>query len=289
MLGRHAPRGVDLGRSSSAHPQHRVDVGVHRLHDPAGYVVHVGLPRARRASGPARAARGGGPGSSRARRARRRCTGPCPGQTAVTSCASASARSRSQRVEVGAELRRPGAPRPSCRGRGRCRRSAPPAPAGSTNDSESEVCPGVPTTCTSRPSTSTTSPSPRPSAPSRCCGSRARTPQPDPLRERPGRLGVVGVAVGEQHDGDARRRTPRRRRGARPSSGPGSTTTDREAPVSRSTQVLVPSRVIMFGFGASTQRARSPNAPPRQAPGPVIAHRAATSSPSRTSRSGMDR
>ncbi len=63
------------------------------------------------------------------------------------------------------------------------------------------MCPGVPTTCTSSPSTATTSPSPRPSSPSRCCGSSARTPQPTRSANDRARLGVVEVAVGEQHDG----------------------------------------------------------------------------------------
>ena len=72
-------------------------------------------------------------------------------------------------------------------------------------------------------------------------------------------------------------------------SGPGSTTTERLAPGSRSTQVLVPSSVIMFALGASTQRARSPNSPPDQAPSVIGAILAATSSASRTNRSGMDR
>ena len=75
-------------------------------------------------------------------------------------------------------------------------------------------------------------------------GSRARTPQPTRSREARRRLGVVEVVVGQQHDGDVAGRARRPRRGAPSSGGPGSTTTERDAPGSRSTQVLVPSRVI---------------------------------------------
>ncbi|MEZ5191811.1 MAG: hypothetical protein R2734_04405 [Nocardioides sp.] len=49
------------------------------------------------------------------------------------------------------------------------------------------------------------------------------------------------------------------------SSGPGSTTYDGPLGVARSTQVLVPSRVIGDGLGASTHSLATPNRPPRQA------------------------
>ena len=48
------------------------------------------------------------------------------------------------------------------------------------------------------------------------------------------------------------------------SGGPGSMTTEREPPGSRSTQVLVPSRVMGLALGASTHVPRSPNDPPAQ-------------------------
>ena len=49
------------------------------------------------------------------------------------------------------------------------------------------------------------------------------------------------------------------------SGGPGSTTTDRREPGSRSTHVLVPSRVIGFAFGASTHSRRAPEGATRPA------------------------
>ena len=81
---------------------------------------------------------------------------------------------------------------------------------------------------------------------------------PDALRELPRRLGVVEVVVGEQHDGHVAGRLARPRRGGPASGGPGSTTTDRRPPGSRSTQVLVPSRVIGEALGASTHTAARP-------------------------------
>ena len=134
---------------------------------------------------------------------------------------------------------------------------------GTTNDSESAVWPGVATTCSSRSPTATTSPSPRPSEPSRYAGSSARTPQPDPLGELAGRLGVVGVVVGEQHRGHGPAAASIAARCAS-IDGPGSTTTERSPSGARSTQVLVPSRVIMLALGASTHSATSPNRPPVQ-------------------------
>ena len=79
----------------------------------------------------------------------------------------------------------------------------------------------------------------------------------DRLGELPGGLGVVEVVVGQQHDGDVTCRLADRSRWPG-SGGPGSTTTEREPPGSRSTQVLVPSRVMWLALGASTQVPRSP-------------------------------
>ena len=56
--------------------------------------------------------------------------------------------------------------------------------------------------------------------------------------------------------------------------GPGSTTTEREESGSRSTHVLVPSRVITSALGASTQVPVAPKDPPDQ---PDVGHRAAIS------------
>ena len=97
---------------------------------------------------------------------------------------------------------RRGARRRWCRGRAPCRRSAPRRRRAAGTTASRRCGPGVATTRTSSPSTSTTSPSPRPSEPSRYAGSSARTPHPTRSRELDGRLGVVVVVVGEQHDPD---------------------------------------------------------------------------------------
>ena len=67
--------------------------------------------------------------------------------------------------------------------------------------------------------------------------------------------------------------------------GPGSTTTTWPAPGSRSTHVLVPSSVIMFGFGASRHSPRSPYDPPLQ---PVTAAAGPPRSPA-VAGQGIDR
>ena len=105
-----------------------------------------------------------------------------------------------QRREVVRRAGRPGARRLWCRGPAPCRRSAPRESAGSTNDSESPVCPGVATTSSSAARPVTTSPSLRPSSPRRSAGSRARTggrPAGEPRRP----LAVVEVPVGQQGRG----------------------------------------------------------------------------------------
>ena len=73
----------------------------------------------------------------------------------------------------------------------------------------------------------------------------------DQVGERARAAAVVVVAVGEQDRRDPRpSRWPATRRRWPSSSGPGSTTSD-VLPGSPITQVLVPSRVIGDGFGAS--------------------------------------
>ena len=75
------------------------------------------------------------------------------------------------------------------------------------------------------------------------------------LGEPAGALGVVEVAVGEQDLGRPGRAPATRRRCAS-SSGPGSTTTQPVESGARSSQVLVPSRVMIDGF-ARAARTRS--------------------------------
>ena len=189
-------------------------------------------------------------------------TGPWPGQMVSISCASASACRRSSDVEVRAQRSRRDGPPPSCRGRARCRRSARPA----------------------RRAARTTA--------SRRCGraSRRRAPRgrrPPPRHRRrgpPSRAGTPGPGLvrrtrrtprtrapppsGRGGGGSAGRR-PRRPAAARTASrcagedGPGSTTTDRDPPGSRSTHVLVPSRVIGEALGG--QHAHRPR-PERRRP-----------------------
>ena len=156
--------------------------------------------------------------------------------------------------------------------------------AGSTNDSESAVWPGVATTCTSRPSTATTSPAPRPSDPKRYDGSSARMPHPtDSANSRAAsewsRWWWVSSTTATS---PATERTASRCAGEL---GPGSTTTVREEPGSRSTHVFVPSSVIGEALSASTHTARSPNDPPDQgvmtaaAPRVPAASRGSTATP----------
>ena len=101
---------------------------------------------------------------------------------------------------------------------------------------------------------------------------RAHRRSPSARRTR-GHLGVVEVVVGEQHQPTSPACSASASRW--PSSiGPGSMTTDRRAPGSRSTQVLVPSSVIIPGFGRehaarrARRRCRRPrprSCPPRRA------------------------
>ena len=88
-------------------------------------------------------------------------------------------------------------------------------------------------------------------------------PTPHPLRELAGGLGVVGVMVRQEYDAHLARRLGDRVEVGQ-IDGPGSTTIDLRASGSRSTQVLVPSSVIMFALGASTHAARDPKDPPVQ-------------------------
>ena len=69
-------------------------------------------------------------------------------------------------------------------------------------------------------------------------------------------------------------------------------TIERRAPGSRSTQELVPSSVMMFGFGASTHCPRSPNRPPAQPPSVIArspAAQARRAARTGRSRSGIER
>ena len=130
------------------------------------------------------------------------------------------------------------------------------------------MCPGVPTTRISSPSTSTTSPSARPSSPSRCAGSSARTGAPVSSAKRRAPAAWSGWPWVSSTSADPVARGPRGRTHGRrcpSSSGPGSTTTARDAPGSARTQVLVPSSVIGPGSGASTHAPPVPR--PAAAPG----------------------
>ena len=120
----------------------------------------------------------------------------------------------------------------------------------STNDSESDVWPGVASTRSSQPAAATTSPSPSASEPSTSDGSSARTGAPvSPAKRRApaawswwrwvSRTSVTGPcpAASSRCSGW---------------SSPGSTITHPSSPGARSTQVLVPSSVMGEGLGASS-------------------------------------
>ena len=169
-----------------------------------------------------------------------------------------------ERVEVGAELAVRVAttvvPRPSTMSPESSARSA-----GTTNDIESAVWPGWRPPGPRSPSTSTTSPSASPSAPKQYAGSRARTPQPFRVaNSAPPRSGRSG-------GGSAARRATSPASSSTASRWPSSigprVDDDRPgAPGSREHPACWCRRGSSCpGFGASTQRARSPNVPPAQA------------------------
>ena len=156
---------------------------------------------------------------------------------------SASGRASRSRGRAGRPGRRP----PSYRGRAPCRRSAAPARPAPRTRSSPRCGRAWSTTRSCSPSTSITSPSASGSALRRYAGSRARTAQPLRVANSTGDLGVVEVVVRQQHQRDVAGRARRARRGGRRRSGPG-----RRRPTGRhraraSTQVLVPSSVMMPG------------------------------------------
>ena len=123
----------------------------------------------------------------------------------------------------------------------------------SRKHSESDVCPGVPSTRSSTPAAATTSPSASASDPSTSDGSSARTGAPVSSANRRAppawswwRWVSRISSTGPQ---------PATRARCASSCSPGSTTTHVSRPGARSTQELVPSRVIGDGFSASSTEA----------------------------------
>ena len=201
----------------------------------------------------------------------------------------ASARSTRSRDRA----RRRGGARPSCRGRAPCRRSAARCSAGSTSEIESAVWPGVVTTRAAAR---------RRRSPRRRRAGRRRGSTPGRARARGSPCGDANSAATSEWSkwwwvSSTRPTSPScsSSRSRCPSStGPGRPRPTVEAPGSRSTQVLVPSSVIIPGFGASRHRARSPNDPPCQPsscarcarPAPVAGARGSTASSPRPAARG---
>ena len=213
-------------------------------------------------------------------------TGPWPGQTCVRPPAPPRARAAAAASRGRRRACRRGGRRPSCPGRGPCRRSAPRPRRGGGTTASPRCGPGCRRRASParRPRRRRRRPAPR--RPSRCCGSSARTPHPTRSAKaaRPSEWSGWPWVSSTAPTSPATAATASR---CASSSGPGSTTTERRPPGSRSTQVLVPSSVMIPGLGASTHRRALAERPARPAGHDVAARRrAATASPRATSRSG---
>ena len=253
-------------------PEHRVDVGVDDLHDATGQLVG-GSPRGRR----------------RGRRPRPR---PAPSRSRAVGDVVVEGTERVvdhravarpdgadlvrlgegvqpvEGVEVGAELAVRVRDHRGAAARARCRRSAPRARPAARTTASRRCGPGW---------RRRAAPGRRPRRRRRRRGprSRAGTPGPARVRRSPTRSANSRAASEwsrwwwvSSTTRHRRRPARRRRRGVPRRAGPGRPRPSGRAPGSRSTQVLVPSRVIMLAFGASThsrplaERSRRPSSRP---------------------------